>query len=218
MALKVSSLKDKHDNLVLRGQDVAVLAAPYGTTLPTSITSDAQGNLAPLPAGWKSVGEIEEAAGLTITPDVQTGNLRGYGSRGDRRVWITQESVTIGFTAQESTALNLEMFWDVSFEGGIDPSTGEQMVKKSYAGAMKYWSLLAIAEDENEDGIILPYWLFPKVTVTKKDAVKLDVEGGIVYPFEFTAFEDPDFAGYMGIGHAGAGFAQIALDGGFDAT
>lgn len=217
MVTKISTLKDKSDNLVLRAQDACVLAAPYGTTIPSAITTDPQGNLMALPSGWHSVGEIDEGAGIAITPDIQTGKIRGYGSRGDRRTWITQESVTFGFTAQESRALNLSMFWDVDFTDGLDVN-GELLVKKSYSSSMKYWSVIILGEDENEDGVILPYWVFPKASVTKKDAVKLDIEGGLVYPFEFTAFEDKDYGGYMGIGHAGAGFAGIAVEGGFDGS
>lgn len=217
MATKIIDLKDKADQLVIRASDACVLAAPYGAVIPSAITTDVAGNLMALPAGWHSVGEIDEAAGVTITPDLQTGELRGYGSRGPRRTWITQESVTFGFTAQESRALNLEMFWDVDFTGGTDVN-GEQLVKKSYSSSQRYWSVIIIGEDANEDGVVLPYWIFPKATITQKEAISLDIEGALVYPFEFTAFEDKDFGGYVGIGHAGAGFAQIAVDGGFDGS
>ena len=78
--------------------------------------------------------------------------------------------------------------------------------------------LIVIGQDENEFGPVLPYWQFPKVTVTKKDAIKLGMEDALVYPLTFTAFEDEAYGGFVGIGHAGAGFVATSAAGGFDGS
>lgn len=214
----IKSLKDKNDPLVLMARDAAVIATPYGQgTIPDAITTNPNGDVMALPSGWRSAGELDQKTGITITPDLKTVDIRGYGSLGPRRVVPTEENVTLSFGAQESRALNLEMFWDTEFEGSQDIN-GESLVKKGYSSKLKYWSLIVIGQDETEFGTVLPYWIFPKVSVTKKDAIKLGMEEALVYPLTFTAFEDSTYGGYIGIGHAGAGFAATAAAAGFSAT
>lgn len=219
MATTIKSLKEKNDPLVIMARDACVLATRYGSgTIPAAITTNPAGDVMALPANWHSLGELDQKSGITITPDLKTVDVRGYGSLGPRRVVPTEENVTLGFTAQESRALNLEMFWDTDFAGQTADVNGEVVAKKSYTSNLSYWSLIVIGQDENEYGTVLPYWVFPKVSVTKKDAIKLGMEDALVYPLTFTAFEDENYGGYIGIGHAGAGFAAIAGDAGFDQT
>lgn len=218
MATDIKSLKDKQDSLVVMARDAAVLAAPYGTVIPAGITTDPVGNLMSLPSGWGSVGELDQQAGITITPDLQTAEVHGYGSMGARRVVVTKETVTVGFTAQESRALNLEMFWGGDFKNKTPDANGEVVVKRGYESTLKYWSLLIIGQDDNEFGRVLDYWVFPKVTITSKEAVKLGQEEALVYPLTFTAFEDATYGGYVGVGQAGVGFTATALTAGYDNT
>lgn len=218
-ATDILSLKDKNDPLVIMARDAAVIATPYGQgVIPSAITTNPQGDVMAMPVGWRSVGELDQKTGITITPDLKTVDVRGYGSLGPRRVVPTEENVTLSFGAQESKALNLEMFWDIDFSAATPDANGEVLVKKGYSSKLKYWSIIIIGQDETENGTVLPYWIFPKVSVTKKDAIKLGMEDALVYPLTFTAFEDPTFGGYIGIGHAGAGFAATAAAAGFDAT
>ena len=218
MATDIKSLKEKFDPLVIMARDAVVLAAPYGTTIPSGITTAPDGTVMSMPPGWRSAGELDQKTGLTITPDLKTVEVRGYGSLGPRRVVPTEENVTLSFGAQESKALNLEMFWGTNFSDVQPNANGETLVKKGYSGALKYWSLIVIGQDENEFGLVLPYWQFPKVTVTKKDAIKLGMEDALVYPLTFTAFEDEAYGGFVGIGHAGAGFVATSAAGGFDGS
>lgn len=217
MATNIVSLKDKFDPLVFMGRDACVLATKWGVgTIPEGITTDPAGNLMALPTNWHSSGELDQKAGITITPDLKTAEIMGYGSLGPRRVVPTGETVTLSFTPQESRALNLEMFWNVDFANQAADANGEVLAKKSYTSKLNYWSLIVIAQDETEYGEVFPYWIFPKVSVTKTDAVKLGMEEAIAYPLTFTAFEDDAFGGFIGIGHAGAGFQAVAAEGGFD--
>lgn len=216
MSLEIHSLKEKNDDLVLMARDACVLVAPHGTTIPASILNGS-GDLIPFTAAWRSMGELDLSGGITITPDMTTADVEGYGSTMPRRTVVTKESVTFGLTAQETKALNLELYWGEDFSQGV--VNDEQLVKKSTKNSkIAYWSIFIIAQDSTADGIALPYWVFPKATVTKKDSIKFGVEEALAYPLEFSVFEDEDYDGFVGIGNAGEWITANATAGGFDAS
>lgn len=211
------SLKDKNDDLVITATDMAVFACVYGKgTVPTKIQADASGALAPLPANWVSLGEIDAKAGVKITPDIKMTPVMGYGSPNPRRMLKTEESVTVGFTAQESKDINTSMFWSIDPKSHtVDPVTGERSFLKKSNLRVVYYSLLLIGADENSAGPVNPYWVFPKVTITKTDAIQLQGDAPIVFPFEFQAFDDKAYGGYVRPGQAGVGNKAINVAGGF---
>ncbi|QGH75751.1 major tail protein [Gordonia phage Syleon] len=217
MADGIKSLKDKNDGLVVMARDAAVIATPYGLgTIPTKLTGPG-GNLISLPSNWDTFGELDQKTGIKITPDVKTADVEGYGSMGPRRTVKTGESVTLNFAAQESKNLVLSAFWDLDLSDTVADSNGEWQAKKSYASDMKLWSLILLGADQNEYGDVYPYWIFPKVMVTKTDAVSLGTDAALVYPFTFQAFEDENFGGFMAIGAAGPGQAGVNAKAGFAA-
>lgn len=210
--------KKKDDALVIVPGNLAVIAAEYGTTIPTKLT-DVSGNLVALPTGFKAVGEVAKSEGLTVTPELSTADIEGYGSPNPRRVVRTKETITVGFTAQESRALNVEMFWNQEFGSVTADVNGEwQMVKSANDGLLnRYYSLIIIGQDANEVGNIFPYYIFPKVSVSKTEAQKWDSEKELAYPFEFSAYEG-DFglgSATIVVGAGGAGQDSINVAAGF---
>ncbi|PQP24164.1 hypothetical protein [Rhodococcus opacus] len=200
-----STLKDKIDDLVIGATDLAVLAAPYGTTVPSTLTA-ADGSLLSLPAGWKSVGELDQKGAASITPDVKTTDIMGYGSMVPRRTIKTGEGVTIDFTAQEIRKMNLSLFWGSDLSATApDAASGEWQYKKSSSAAMNYFSIIMIGVDSNSAGDIYQYWIFPKVAVTKSGKISLSTDGPQTFPITLTAYEDRTFGGYVAIGQGGLG-------------
>jgi hypothetical protein len=219
MAIDIVSLKDAFDPLVFMGRDACVLIAKYGAgTIPAGITTNPAGDLMALPANWRSAGELDQKAGISITPDLKTADVVGYGNLGTRRTVPTGNSVSLAFTAQETRALNLELFWGTDFSNVAPNANGEVLSKVGYSSKLNYYSVIVIAQDENEFGEVFPYWIFPKMTVTKTDALKFSMEDALNYPITMTAYEDKPYGGFIGVGHAGAGFHAVAAHGGFDVS
>lgn len=214
----VYGLKDKTDELLLVASDLAVVACVYGKgEVPTSISQDATGDLNPLPDNWFYVGELDQKAGAKITPDIKTTDIMGYGSMQPRRTIKTEESVSVSFTAQESRKINLGMFWGLDLNDVEADANNEWSFLKSARGGLIYYSLALIGEHNGETGTVNPYWIFPKVAITKTDAISLSTEDALAYPFTFQAFEDKEYGGFIRVGQAGAGNAALNTVGGFTA-
>lgn len=210
MATTIVSLKDKQDDLVVMAQDLAAVACVYGQgTIPSAITTDTDGNLLPLPANWFPLGELDQKAGAKISPEIKTTDVYGYGSLAPRRTVKTEESVTVSFSAQESRKINLSLFWSTDLTDVEPDVNGEVQFKKTAASSLVYYSLILIGQDANSAGIVLPYWVFPKVTVIKTDAISLMNDQAVAYPFTFQTFEDNAYGGYVGVGFAGEGQAAV---------
>ncbi|QNJ57067.1 major tail protein [Gordonia phage Rabbitrun] len=215
MADGIFSFKEKNDDLVVMARDAAVIATPYGVgAVPTKLTG-VGGSLITLPTNWLSFGELDQQAGITITPDQSTADVRGYGSMGPRRVVKTEESVTLGFSPQESRNLAVSAFWGLDMEDLVADANGEWQAKKSYASSLQYWSLILLSADENKYGDVYNYWIFPKVSVTQTDAISLATDSAMVYPLTFTAFEDAEYGGFMAMGAGGPGQAAVNVAAGF---
>lgn len=214
----VYSLKDKNDDLVIMAQDLAVIACVYGQgVIPEKISTNTDGELLALPTNWFALGELDQKAGAKISPEIKTTDVYGYGSMAPRRTVKTEESVSVSFSAQESRNINLSMFWGKDLTDVTADANGEWQFKKSGQSSLVYYSLILIGQDSNSAGDVYPYWIFPKTTITKTDAIQLQNDQPVVFPFQFQTFEDKAYGGYVGVGSAGAGQAAINTAAGFSA-
>lgn len=212
--MTVLSLKNKNDDLVVVSGDLAMIVTKYRKgAIPTSITN-AAGELIALPADWESAGELEQKSGAKISPNTKTSDILGYGSLPARRVVKTSEAVELSVTAQESRKITQSMFWG-SDDFDVDPVSGETRLTKSASSKLLYFSVILIGHDDTGSGDIYPYWIFPKMTVTKSDSITLSMEEAVSYPLTLTAYEDKDFGGYVATGMAGAGWKALNAAAGF---
>ncbi|MFF0546951.1 Ig-like domain-containing protein [Nocardia thailandica] len=213
------TLKDKNDALVMSAQDWLVLLhdwAPGASYMPTDLT-DSSGVLQTLPAGWFTSGELQKAAGVSLAPDTQTSDIEGYGSSSARRTMVTAEKFTIDYFAQEWRKKNLELWHNVDLSTvSAAPGKGFRATKTS-ALTVRYYSAILIAQDEGV-GSLYPFFLYPKVSVSKRSPMAGEQGKELGLPATLTVFDDPEFGGMYDFGVAGAGFDAIAQDAGFAAA
>lgn len=210
-----SSLVDKNDKLVIVPRKLAVLAAPYGTTIPTSLT-DATG-LIDLPAEWEKAGEISRED-VSIGGDGNTENIVGYGSLIPRRVIKTEESMAFNFKAQETRKLNYELFFGDDLSDVVPDANGEWRAYKGSGGDLIYKSVILIGLDGSASKPIFPFWIFPKMSASSSGEVPLSMSAAVELPITLNAYEDPTFGpegAYVAYGMAGAGAKDIQEDMGF---
>jgi hypothetical protein len=216
----ILSLKDKNDDLVVIPGDLAIVACPWGTAeIPDSLTTGADGALNALPVGWQSVGEIEKKSGAEISPDSKTADIEGYGSLVPRRTVKTAESVMLDFTAQEVRKINFGMFWGMDLSDiQANETTGEWRAIKRATTTVQFWSIMLFGIDGPEDNEVIPFWIFPKMSVVKSGKISLQMDGALSTPISLSAYEDNDFGGYVAFGMAGKGNQTLNQSNGFGET
>ncbi len=211
------ALKDKRDPLVISALDWLVALHPWSagaSYFPTDLT-DASGVLQALPNGWLTSGEIQKAAGVSLAPDLTTAEVEGYGSSGPRRVIPTAEKFTIDYFAQEWRKINLQIWHNTDLStAAATPGKGFRATKTSALNVF-YYSALVVARDANPTGDLYPYFMFPKVMVSKRAAMAGQTGKELGLPATMTILDDADFGGLYDFGVAGAGFDSIATDAGF---
>lgn len=211
------TLKDKQDPLVMSALDWLVLLhlwSPGASYFPTDLC-DSSGVLQTLPAGWKTAGEIQKAAAVSLAPDTQTADVDGYGSQMPRRQIVTGEKFTIDWVAQEWRKINLELAHNMDLST-VTAAPGKGFrAKKTSSNDVRYYSALVMAKDSNSSGLLYPYFMFPKTSVSKRAAMQGQMGKELALGNTLTVLDDAEFGGPYDFGIAGAGFDSIATSAGF---
>lgn len=205
------TIKKKQDDLVLAATDLAAIIFPYGVD-PGPIVDDSTGNLLPLVKGGLPLGEIQKQAGVELSPEMSTEGVQGYGSRAQRRVFVTEEGFTINLTVQEVTKIAYQMFMSIEDEDIVTEGKVTRL-KKRPSGSVKYYTLVLIAKDLARTGEIFPFWVFHKVAITQKGQMSLAEASEMGMPLTFTVFEDGGEMFEIGLG--GPGWPALAEAAGF---
>lgn len=210
------ALKDKNDSLVMTASDWYVGLRPWVSGAPNMPTDlcDSSGVLQSLPAGWKTSGEIQKAAGVSLAPDMQTASIEGYGSGAPRRMITTGESFTIDYFAQEWRKVNQEIWHNVDMSATSAAAGKGYRARKTGELTTRFYSALLIAKDFGSD-YLYPFFMFPKVSVSKKAAMSGEIGKELGLPCTLTAYVDSVFGGMYDFGVAGAGFDSIAVSADF---
>lgn len=201
------TIKDKQDDAVLAAQDLAIILFPQGTDIGP-VVDDTTGDLLPLVAGGMSLGEIQKAAGANLSPEMSTEGILGYGSRAQRRIFVTEESMSMDFSVQEFRLEAWKAFNSIADED-VTHSKFVTRMKKRDSGELKYYSMLIIAKDLLAAGEIFPFWKFNKVAITQKGQQSLTESSEIGVPMTFTAMSDDNGEQYE-IGLGGKGWPSVA--------
>lgn len=106
--------------------DYAVYLAPSSVDMPTVFADPDTGDLAPLPDGFISVGNLDKKAAIKLANTINTTPVETYGEQSPTRIIRKSRDVTIDFTMQETTATTLGLWWGQDFSAvTADPTTGE---------------------------------------------------------------------------------------------
>lgn len=200
------TLKDKQDDLLLAPTNFAVLGAPFGSEIPTSLTGP-DGYLTEMPEGWFSFGEIQKAAGVSLAPSLAVTGPEGYGSPGRRRDLVESEGFTVEFTAQESRLKTLDAAMDIDTANPITTEDGTDIrFRKRRTRKLPEYSLAFIALDGDTDNEIYPYFIFPRMTNTNRATLALTetniMEYAMTMEMKDDGSTDPFYFGLAGPGAA----------------
>lgn len=188
--------KGKNDALLVAPLNSLVCAHAWvaGASYIPAAFVNSSGALLAWPTGWQTLGELQKKAGVDLTPDLKTNEIGGLGSIAPRRVITTDETMTIDFTAQEWRLTTQSMFYNTSLASTtVNTTTGEWRASKLPSPIAQYWSLIVMAYDGLPGGEIYPFWVFPKVSVTKIGKISLQDGQEMAYPMTLTVFQDNQY-------------------------
>lgn len=162
-----------------------------GETL-SSLTTDASGDLAPLPADAEDVGWLTEE-GMAFSGETNQSDITSFGATTPTRSDITSETTTLTVVMQETKGMSLGLITGADRSGiTADATTGETRIDKPERPSSRYYRGLALAVDEDETGeeIYIARYL-PRAKVTGKTQPSFAAgDNAITYGVTFTGFKD----------------------------
>jgi hypothetical protein len=171
------------DDLILIGATGVASLAPLGSTAPTT-ENDAL-NAAFVDLGGITTDGLEEAFDDTVT------DIPAWGSRGPVVSMYSQSDRTFKFTALETNAKVLEVYFR---QGSALTATGSviDFEDEEATGLIYYAAVFDVAMDADN----FARFYLKKVAIKARDSVTYKEDGAAMYPFTLTAYRDS--AGSLG--------------------
>lgn len=176
---------------------------PIGTL--TSATSGV--SLAELPVGYGDLGYLTDD-GAAFSTDTTSSDITSWQSTSPTRSDITAETTTLTVTAQETKLLTLGLYTGIvtaALEAAAD--TGEVQIKKPERPSSRFYRVLSLAVDEDEDGEIYIARFLPRAKVTGKGEQSYSKsDNAIQYPITFQGYFDSEYGASESFLFGGAGW------------
>lgn len=213
-----AGIRDKKNELIRRARDGSVFIAPRSATPITALTTGATPTLSALPTGYVDLGWTS-TDGVTYGRETESSQVRSFGSTEPTREDITNDTITMSVTAQETNLTT------IGLSTGIDTTTleaafttGELSVSKPNLPNPRYYHVLGLFVDESSDGEIYFGRYMPNAKITEfgETVYTSDGDDPIQYALTFTGFEASD----LGYSHrwiwAGPGWLALLASMGID--
>ena len=209
----ITAYQDAVDAGVVVVQDLAVFATPWepGVTFPDP-AFDASGILDDVveDLGLLSLGRIDQKGAASLSPDAKYNEIMGHGALAPRRRILQSEGMAIAITPQEARKITHRIQSNLDDDRFVGTSTGGFRAKKTAGIPPKYWSILLLGLDFNDQtgNEVLPWWFFPKTGSDKGGKISLSQDAPMMPEQSLQMFQDGDNLYEFGID--GAGWAELA--------
>lgn len=186
-----ASLQHKKTELIRKARDGSVFVAPYSSTSIGSLTSGSGAALAALPTGYEDLGWTS-TDGTSYSRDTNVSEVRSFGSVEPTRSDVTQDTITMGVTAQETKLLTLGMYTGADLSAAqAAATTGEFSIAKPNIPGFRYYRVLGLYVDYGDGGDIYMARYLPRARITEWGEQSFsDGDDPIQYQMTFTGFND----------------------------
>jgi hypothetical protein len=213
------ALQQRKDDLIRKALEGSIFIAPYGTTLPTALTTGANGDLLTLPTGYVDVGWVDSKQGATWSRKPTVADVKSWGSLEPTRSDFTADDRVLKFTAQETKLITLELAEGVDMSTVTpDATSGEVAFSSPIRPTTRYYRVFGLFVDgEGSDAIYVGKSLPRAVVTSIGDEVWSQDADAITRALELSARTDPT-EGYA-IRHffGGPGWKALLSEMGFGA-
>lgn len=211
------TIRDAKNELVLADLHLAVLFAPSSTTALETLEDPSTGDIVSLSA-YRSAGIMEKGAGVSITNDVESTDIEGYGEAEPVRTIINKRKVSFQATFLETNITTLEKYWGTSFANVVPSGHGGVVIEAPSLPKNQYYRTILLGQDDVDDDPLYTYWIMPRVKLESVDNQELKDDGAISYTLTFTAFRDSVVGFSVAQGWCGAGWLHLVSRAGFAAA
>lgn len=221
--MSLASIAARQQSLIRKAQDAVVFAAPDESEAVEAITQDSATTpgtpeLITLPMGYQSLGHHTADDGINWTRDVSSEDVLSHGAAEPTRRDIVSDVSGLTVLAQESKAINMELFHNVSLEGVVaDSTTSEVGFNRARTPSTRYYRLLAVASDGAGADTIYFARFCPRVSVTDFAEQPWTKSEEVRWPLTFTAYVDDTLGYSMREMWGGPGMAELVTAMGFSA-
>jgi hypothetical protein len=213
------TVRAAQQDLVLSKLSLAVLFAKMTTAGITTVEDPATGDLATL-TGYKSAGIIQKDAGLSITSDIESSDIEGYGEVEPVRTIITKRVTRFNASFIETNREVIEKYWGVELDATnlTVSARGGITVKTPVRPKNIFYRCILLGQDEVNGQPLYPYWILPRVKLVEVDNLDFKDDAEIQYRMTFQAFRDPELGFSVLQGWCGPGWGYLVDKSGFVAA
>lgn len=208
------TIRDAKNELVLADLHLAVLFAPTTTQGLRTLEDTATGDLINL-AGYRSAGIMEKAAGVSITNDIESTDIEGYGEAEPVRTIINKRSTQFQATFLETNITTLEKYWGTSFSHVVPTAHGGVVLEAPSLPKNVYYRCVLLGQDDVDEHPLYTYYIMPRVKLQSVDNQELRDDGAISYTLTFQATRDSVLGFSVAQGWCGPGWAHLVSRAGF---
>lgn len=186
-----SALRDKQNQLIRKARDGSIFVAPESAEPIVNLTTGATADLTPLPTGYSDLG-FTSTDGASINRETESSQVRSFGSTEPTREDVTNDTVTLSVTAQETKLTTIGLYTGVDITNlRAALTTGELSIEKPNLPNPRYYRVLALYVDESSFGEIYMAQFMPRGRITEFGEQTFgEGDDPVSYPLTFTAFRD----------------------------
>lgn len=203
-------------DLVLANLHFAVLFDDSRNAAVSSLETPADGSLF-MPATAQSAGIIEKAAGVSLTNEMDSKDIEGYGEAEPVRSIISKRTVQFEAKFLETNKVVLEKYWATTFDSSsLNVSAqGGVTVKAPVLPKNLFYRAYLVATDEVNGQDLYAYYIMPRVKLVSVGNLDSKDDDAVAYTMTFQAYRDPALGFSVLQGWCGPGWRSLVAKTGF---
>lgn len=213
------TIRDAKADLVLAHLHFAILFDHIDEPAVATLEDATSGEL-DIPATAESAGIIEKQAGVSLTHDIESNDVEGYGEAEPVRTIISKRTVEFQANFLETNKTVLEKFWGTVFDDtNLDVSEhGGVTIKAPTLPKNTFYRAYLVATDDVDGDDIYAYYIMPRVKLVNVDNQESQDDNATSYQMTFRAFRDKVMGFAVLQGWCGPGWRKLVHKTGFVAA
>lgn len=190
----LSAIQNRQSELIRKALEGSIFIAPASAQPITSMTTGANGALAPLPTGYVDVGMVEKKNAVTWSRKVTTTDVMTWGDIYTARRDVTKDDSQLKFTMLETKKQSLGLYYGIDMNTVTpDVTTGEVSFAQPSRPDNIYYRVFGLFQDGVGSDAIYVGRFYPRASVTDMNDQKWDDDADpLVWDIAMSAVSDSE--------------------------